>query len=276
MKELASEWRNGYSWREEEKYLNTCVAPRVPRVKLTSCIPSQLQPLQGRHRGPLDPLRPPPLFEPRRSPAHPAARLVRPLPLSSSSLTPPDLRPGSFLEFLPVISLLSSRFHLVIPSQPGFAFSSPPGSANWKMDDTARVFDKLMTGLGYAKYAAQGGDWGSITARCLGALHGDHCKRKLLTSLAPFSRSPILLSSAKETDESSQSSISTSVPFEAQDSSGSSTLARSSRGSRASSSRTSIASAPCGPSSTSRKGVRTMLCSITRYVLSLRCRGSDG
>lgn len=50
-------------------------------------------------------------------------------------------------------------FHVVIPSQPGFAFSAPPPSDKWRMEDTARVFDTLMTGLGYEQYAAQGGDW---------------------------------------------------------------------------------------------------------------------
>lgn len=69
----------------------------------------------------------------------------------------------------------TQAFHVIIPSQPGFAFSEPPNSRRWKMDDTARVFDKLMTGLGYSQYAAQGGDWGSITARMLGSLHSENC-----------------------------------------------------------------------------------------------------
>lgn len=67
-------------------------------------------------------------------------------------------------------------FHVVVPSQPGFTFSSPPPDSSWQMPDTARVFDKLMTGLGYKQYAAQGGDWGSVTARCIGANHKDTCK----------------------------------------------------------------------------------------------------
>jgi len=66
--------------------------------------------------------------------------------------------PGGFHEFLPVIELLTEpdsadaqAFHVVVPSQPGFAFSSPPKTAKWGMEDTARVFDKLMAGLGYDK-----------------------------------------------------------------------------------------------------------------------------
>ncbi|KAI1074501.1 Alpha/Beta hydrolase protein [Whalleya microplaca] len=56
-------------------------------------------------------------------------------------------------------------FHVVVPSLPGFAFSSPP-PANWtNYNDTARVFNTLMTSvLNYSKYAAHGTDWGSSVA----------------------------------------------------------------------------------------------------------------
>ncbi|KAM0752898.1 epoxide hydrolase [Meredithblackwellia eburnea MCA 4105] len=90
--------------------------------------------------------------------------------------------PDSSAEFIPVISRLvnppagQQAFHVVVPDQPGFAFSSAPQTSKWMMDDTARVFDKLMRGLGYQKYAAQGGDWGSIAARALGALYPRSCK----------------------------------------------------------------------------------------------------
>ncbi|GAA5827287.1 hypothetical protein JCM11251_001206 [Rhodosporidiobolus azoricus] len=90
--------------------------------------------------------------------------------------------PGAFHEFLHTIPHLTEptapdaqAFHVVIPSMPGYTFSSPPKTPKWNMEDTARVYDKLMTGLGYESYVAQGGDWGSITARCLGALHKENC-----------------------------------------------------------------------------------------------------
>lgn len=90
---------------------------------------------------------------------------------------------GHFGEFLDMIPLLTSppsqtqqAFHVVVPSQPGFAFSSPAKTHSHTMDDTARIFDKLMTGLGYERYAAQGGDWGAVTVRCLGALYPQRCK----------------------------------------------------------------------------------------------------
>ncbi|KAJ2986348.1 hypothetical protein NUW58_g5072 [Xylaria curta] len=81
--------------------------------------------------------------------------------------------PSSFLEFLAVTEPLrtsgnqthpSHPFHVVIPSLPGFAFSSAP-PANWTLSDTARVFNTLMVDvLGYKTYAVHGTDWGSIVA----------------------------------------------------------------------------------------------------------------
>lgn len=79
--------------------------------------------------------------------------------------------PGSFLEFTPIIKQLtqtaktstgkSVSFNVVVPSLPGFAFSSsPPG--NWTLDDTARVYNTLMTQvLGYKTFAAHGTSHGA-------------------------------------------------------------------------------------------------------------------
>ncbi|KAF2092405.1 alpha/beta-hydrolase [Rhizodiscina lignyota] len=82
--------------------------------------------------------------------------------------------PGSFLEMVPIIDPLKSQaktstgkpisFNVVVPSLPGHAFSSAP-PANWTVEDTARVFNTLMTKvLGYGTYAVHGTDWGSATA----------------------------------------------------------------------------------------------------------------
>lgn len=50
---------------------------------------------------------------------------------------------------------------------PGFAFSSPP-PANWTVDDTARVFNTLMTKvLGYETFATFGTDFGAGPAYSL-------------------------------------------------------------------------------------------------------------
>lgn len=64
----------------------------------------------------------------------------------------------------------SPAFHVVIPSLPGFGFSSAPPRTGWTMADNARLFDKLMTGvLGYPSYMAAGGDWGGLVCLALGS-----------------------------------------------------------------------------------------------------------
>ncbi|KAK8158055.1 Alpha/Beta hydrolase protein [Phyllosticta citrichinensis] len=92
--------------------------------------------------------------------------------------------PGSFLEFLPILSLLKSRykpeelpFHVVVPSLSGYSFSDrPPKDKDWTVSDEARIMDKFMRELGFeAGYVAQGGDIGSLISRILGA-EKESCK----------------------------------------------------------------------------------------------------
>jgi pimeloyl-ACP methyl ester carboxylesterase len=75
--------------------------------------------------------------------------------------------PGSVFEFLEVIGPLSEDFDIVVPSLPGFGFSSKPPGKPIGPPTTARLWHALMTEvLGYQKYGAQGGDWGnSITTQ---------------------------------------------------------------------------------------------------------------
>jgi pimeloyl-ACP methyl ester carboxylesterase len=76
--------------------------------------------------------------------------------------------PGSFLEFLEAVPLLSA-FHLVIPSLPGFGFSDylplSPGAPVFS--NIVGPLRSLMCDLGYTKYIAQGGDYGSFLAMSL-------------------------------------------------------------------------------------------------------------
>ncbi|KAJ7883255.1 Alpha/Beta hydrolase protein [Mycena leptocephala] len=85
--------------------------------------------------------------------------------------------PGSFDEFSPVIKPLTQSstsasgkrvsYNVVVPSLPGFVFSSAP-PVNWTVDDTARIFNTLMTEvLGYPTYVVHGTDWGSAVAYSL-------------------------------------------------------------------------------------------------------------
>jgi pimeloyl-ACP methyl ester carboxylesterase len=100
--------------------------------------------------------------------------------------------PGSFVEFLEMIDPLTNpdayggsaadAFHVVIPSIPGFGFSTPVSAAGWEMGRTTSAFAELMGRLGYTKYGAHGGDVGAgITGR-LAALHPDSVIGTLVNS----------------------------------------------------------------------------------------------
>lgn len=91
--------------------------------------------------------------------------------------------PGSHYEFWAAIEPLAypsrhggdpkDAFDLVIPSLPGFGFSSKPRKP-FGQRATARLFNSLMTEvLGHDRYLAQGGDWGSFVTSCLGLDYPD-------------------------------------------------------------------------------------------------------
>ena len=79
--------------------------------------------------------------------------------------------PGSVIELLKVIGPLTDptahggsaedAFDVVIPSIPGFGFSGKPTSPGWDPEHIARAWAELMKRLGYTRWVAQGGDWGS-------------------------------------------------------------------------------------------------------------------
>ena len=83
--------------------------------------------------------------------------------------------PGSVFEFLDVIEPLSADYHLVIPSLPGFGFSGKPERSGWGVEQIAAAWDALMRALGYDRYFAQGGDWGSAVTCAIGMHHAGHC-----------------------------------------------------------------------------------------------------
>lgn len=80
-------------------------------------------------------------------------------------------------------------YHVIVPSLPGFAFSTgPPLDAEWTCEDTAHIMDKLMVGLGFgAGYVAHGGDIGSMVARVMAATC-DSCKGNLMLRLIKTER----------------------------------------------------------------------------------------
>src|SRR4051812_5784725 len=79
--------------------------------------------------------------------------------------------PGSVIEQLKIIGPLTDptahggsaqdAFDVVIPSMPGYGFSGKPTATGWNPDRIARAWAELMKRLGYTRYVAQGGGWGS-------------------------------------------------------------------------------------------------------------------
>src|SRR5438132_11908881 len=86
--------------------------------------------------------------------------------------------PGSIVEQLKIIDPLtnptahggsaSDAFDVVIPSMPGYGYSGKPTTTGWDVAHIARAWVVLMKRLGYAKFAAQGGDWGAVIVDAMG------------------------------------------------------------------------------------------------------------
>jgi pimeloyl-ACP methyl ester carboxylesterase len=163
VKELAEYWRTAYDWRAHEKQLN-----EFPQF--TTTIDNQNIHLLH-----------------VRSPEPDALPLI---------IT--HGWPGSIVEFMRVIGPLTNpaahggdpadAFHLVVPSIPGYGFSGPTRETGWNVGRIGRAWDELMSRLGYRRYGAQGGDWGSSISRELGLIAGDHIigvHLNMLTTPAP-------------------------------------------------------------------------------------------
>jgi pimeloyl-ACP methyl ester carboxylesterase len=136
LRELCAYWAEGYDWRAAEARLNS-----FPQFR------TEIDGL-GIH------------FLHVRSP-HPQA-----IPLVVTHGWP-----GSVVEYLKVIGPLvdpprhggvaTDAFHVVCPSLPGYGWSDRPTRAGWGVQRIARAWIELMARLGYDRYGAQGGDWGT-------------------------------------------------------------------------------------------------------------------
>lgn len=143
LKGLAEHWRTAYDWRAHEAELNM--------------LPQYLTTIDGQNIH----------FLHVRSPRADAT----PLMLLHGW-------PGSVADFLDVIGPLSDpgahggdpadAFHLVVPSLPGFAFSTPLAGPGMDAARTAGVLTRLMARLGYTRYGVQGYDTGSWVAPEMG------------------------------------------------------------------------------------------------------------
>jgi pimeloyl-ACP methyl ester carboxylesterase len=86
--------------------------------------------------------------------------------------------PGSVIELLETVGPLTDptahggraedAFHLVLPSLPGYGFSSEPTELGWDAARTGRAWAELMHRLGYTRYVAQGGDVGALVTDLMG------------------------------------------------------------------------------------------------------------
>lgn len=149
-RELADYWANGYDWRRWEDKLN-----QWPQFR-TAIDGIDIH------------------FIHRRSPHDNA------LPLIISHGWP-----GSVVEFHKIIEPLAEpekyggaaedAFHVVVPSLPGYAFSGKPTATGTSVEAIGRMWGKLMARLGYDRYVAQGGDWGSIITQSMGITETEHC-----------------------------------------------------------------------------------------------------
>jgi pimeloyl-ACP methyl ester carboxylesterase len=92
--------------------------------------------------------------------------------------------PGSFLEMLKIIPRLTDPvsyggsaqdcFDVIAPSMPGYGFSDRVTQQGMNAFRIAELWAQLMAGLGYKRFAAQGGDWGASVATCLGLLYSEN------------------------------------------------------------------------------------------------------
>jgi pimeloyl-ACP methyl ester carboxylesterase len=172
VKELAQYWRHEYDWRAAEARLN-----EWPQFTTT---------IDGANIH----------FAHIRSPEPDATPLI---------IT--HGWPGSIVEFTQITGPLSNprahggdpsdAFDLVLPSIPGCGFSGPTRETGWEPRRIAAAFAALMQRLGYARYGAQGGDWGAAISRELGRTHTEQIIGVHL-NLLPGSAA----TAAPETDES--------------------------------------------------------------------------
>ncbi len=144
LKELMAYWRDSYDWRAEEVKLNA--------------LPQFMATVQGQDIH----------F------VHVRGKGPNPVPLIFSHGWP-----GSFYEAHKIIGPLTDpaahggdpadAFDLVVPSLPGYGFSPDAGAPGMSCARMADLFAALMTEvLGYPRFGAQGGDWGSVITARLG------------------------------------------------------------------------------------------------------------
>lgn len=159
--ELLSYWKTDYDWRKQEAAMNA-----YPQFK-TEIEGMPIHFLHIKGQGP------------------------NPTPLLLSHGWP-----WTFWDYQKVIGPLSDpashggnaedAFDLVIPSLPGYGFSTPLTQTGVNFWRTADIFVQLMAGLGYPKFAAHGHDWGAIITAQLGHKYADRLIGAHFTTMLPL------------------------------------------------------------------------------------------
>lgn len=181
MKALVEYWRTEFDWRAQEKFLNEFhqFHASVGGINIHF--------IHERGKGP------------------------NPLPLIVTHGWP-----GSFAEMVKIVPLLSDparyggdardSFDVIVPSMPGYGFSDRPTQRGMNYFRIAELWVSLMEGLGYPRFAAQGGDWGARVATRLGFHFSDRLVGVHLHNI-PVSIEPYLGPEVRGLTENEQKSL---------------------------------------------------------------------
>jgi microsomal epoxide hydrolase len=148
LKNLVAYWRETYNWEKQQAALN-----QLPHYK-TEIDGIGIHFIHGRGKGP------------------------NPFPLILT-----HGYPDSFLRFIKVIPMLTDpasfggraedAFDVVVPDLPGYGFSDKP-TKHGMIFQVHDLWARLMTeDLGYVRFGAHGGDWGSTVTEQLARSHAD-------------------------------------------------------------------------------------------------------
>jgi pimeloyl-ACP methyl ester carboxylesterase len=153
LRDLVAYWADGFDWPAQEAAL-----ARLPRFR-TRLGGLGIHVVHARSTGPT-------------GPAGPAMPLI----LSHGW-------PDSFWRYTKVIDLLTDpgahgadpadAFDVVVPDMPGYGYSDRPTGAPPNTIAVAGLWAELMTGLGYERFGAAGGDIGGGVSRYLALDHAD-------------------------------------------------------------------------------------------------------
>ncbi|KAI9762766.1 MAG: hypothetical protein M4579_000118 [Chaenotheca gracillima] len=172
IRRLASYWKDGFDWRQQEEKLNG-----LPQFRTS---------IEVESFGSLDIH-----FVHQQSPVKSAIPLIF-----------IHGWPGGFFECSKMLPLLtmgdadSPAFHVVAPSLPNFGFSEGVKKRGFGLAQHAEVCHKLMQKLGYQEYVTQGGDWGAGVSTVIRHLYPGACRANHLNTVysspPSFSKSPIV------------------------------------------------------------------------------------